>query len=75
MIDRSKKGYFQSLTEEEIKKELNLVCDSQTCPECGQDHSFKNSFENVNTSMDDFLKYFGNNVSGRAIAITGGILC
>jgi hypothetical protein len=37
---------------EEIEKELSIIFDSQICVECGQDHSFKNSFENVKTSID-----------------------
>jgi hypothetical protein len=70
--DRSKKGYTLSLYEEEIEKELPLIFDPQICPECGQDHSFKNSFEDVKLNIVDFPKYFGNRHSGIAISVVGG---
>jgi hypothetical protein len=70
--DRSKKGYTLSLYEEEIEKELSLIFDPQICPECGQDHSFKNSFEDVKLNTVDFPKYFGNRHSGIAISVVGG---
>ena len=59
-----KKDYTLSLPEKEIEKELSIIFDPQICLECGQDHSFRNSFENEGTSLDNFLKYFTNNVSG-----------
>jgi hypothetical protein len=62
--DPTKKDYTLSLPEKEIEKELSIIFDPQICPECGQDHSFRNSFENEGTSLDNFLKYFTNNVSG-----------
>lgn len=70
--DQAKKGYTGFLSEEEIEKELSLIFESQICSECGQDHSFKNDFENVKTSMGDFLKYFLNNISGMTVCIIGG---
>ena len=69
--DQAKKGYTLSLSEEEIEKELSLIFEPQICLECGQDHSFKNSFEDVKTSIDDFLKYFTNNVSGMNVCVVG----
>jgi hypothetical protein len=60
----AKKDYTLSLSEKEIEKQLSLIFDPQICLECGQDHSFKNSFENIRTSLDNFLEYFTNNVSG-----------
>jgi hypothetical protein len=50
--DPAKEGYTLSLSEKEIENELSLIFDPQVCLECGQDHSFKNSFENVRTSID-----------------------
>lgn len=58
------------VTEEEIKKELGIVFDSQICRECEQDHSFKNNFENVKTSMDDFLN-IRNRIWERAVPFAG----
>jgi hypothetical protein len=69
---QAKKGYTGSLSEEEIEKELSLILEHQICLECGQDHSFKNSFEDVKTSIDDFLVYFRNRISGIAISVPGG---
>ena len=68
------KGYTLSLSEEEIEKQLSLIFEPQICPECGQDHSFKNSFEGVKTSIDDFPVYLRNRISGIAIPIVGGNL-
>jgi hypothetical protein len=53
-----------TLSEKEIERELFLIFEPQICLECGQDHSFKNGFEDVKTSIDDFLKYFTSSVSG-----------
>jgi len=50
----AKKSYTLSLSEEEIEKQLSLIFDPQICPECGQDHSFKSSFQDVKTSIEDF---------------------
>jgi hypothetical protein len=68
----AKKDYTLSLSEKEIEKQLSLIFDPQICLECGQDHSFKNSFEDVRTSIDDFLKYSGNRISGIAMSVMGG---
>jgi hypothetical protein len=62
--DPAKKGYTLSLSKKEIEKQLSLIFDPRICLGCGQDHGFKNSFENVGTSLDNFLKYFTNNISG-----------
>jgi hypothetical protein len=56
--DPAKKCYTLSISEEEIEKQLSIIFDPQICLECGQDHSFRYSFEDVMTSRDDFLKYF-----------------
>jgi hypothetical protein len=48
----------------EIENQLSLIFDPQTCLECRQDHSFKNGFERVKRSIDDFLKYFTSSTSG-----------
>jgi hypothetical protein len=69
----AKKGYTLSLSKKEIEKELSLIFDPQICPECGQDHSFKYSFEDVETSIDDFLAYLENRIS-IAVHIMGGKL-
>ena len=69
---QAQKGYTGSLSEEEIEKELSLIFDPQICPECGQDHSFKNSFEDVKTSIDNFPVYLRNRISGIAISIVEG---
>jgi hypothetical protein len=66
--DPGKKDYTISLSEKEIEKELSLIFDPQICTECGQDHSFKNGFENVKTSIDNFLT---NNVSGINLCVVG----
>jgi hypothetical protein len=58
--DPSKKGYTLSLSEKEIENELSLIFDSQICAECGHDHSFKNRFETVKTSIDDIAAYLRN---------------
>jgi hypothetical protein len=71
--DPTKKGYTLSLSEEEIEKQLSLIFDPQICPDCGQDHSFKNSFEDVRTSIDDFPAYLRNRIS-IAIPAEGGNL-
>ena len=62
--DPAKKCYTLSISEEEIEKQLSKIFDSQICAMCRHDHSFKNSFENVETSINDFLKYFTSSVSG-----------
>jgi hypothetical protein len=62
--DPAKKGYTLSLSKKEIENELSSIFDPQICAKCRHDHSFKNSFENVETSIDDFLKYFTSSVSG-----------
>jgi hypothetical protein len=72
--DPTKKDCTLSLSEKEIENELSSIFDSQICSECGQDHSFKNSFQDVKTSMDDFPEYLRNRVSGIAIPIVGGKL-
>jgi hypothetical protein len=61
--DPGKKDYTLSLSEEEIEKELSLIFDPQICLECGQDHSFKNNFEDVETSIDDFLACLENRIA------------
>jgi hypothetical protein len=61
-----------SLSEEEIEKELSLIFDPHICAECGQDHSFKNGFENVKTSID-FPAYLRNRIP-ITIPIMGGNL-
>jgi hypothetical protein len=50
-INPAKKDY--TLSEDEIKRELSLIFDPQICPVCGQDHSFKNTFKDTKTSIDD----------------------
>jgi hypothetical protein len=47
----------------DIEKQLSLIFDPQICPKCRQDHSFKNNFEDVETSIDDFLAYLENRIS------------
>jgi hypothetical protein len=69
--DPAKKGYTLSISEKEVENELSLIFDPQICPECGQDHSFKNSFEDVKTSIDYFLKYFTHNISGTNLCVVG----
>lgn len=69
---QAKKGYILSLTEEEIEKELSIIFEPQICPECEQDHSFKNAFEDVKTSIDDFPDYFRSRISGIAMSVVGG---
>ena len=69
---QAKKGY--TLSEEEIEKQLSLIFDPQICPECGQDHSFKNSFQDVKTSIEDFSFYLRNRILRRTIPIVGGNL-
>jgi hypothetical protein len=71
-LDPFKKGNSLPLSEKEIKNELSLIFDSHICAECGHDHSFKNNFEDVKTSVDDFL-YRRNSIS-IAIPIVGGNL-
>jgi hypothetical protein len=58
----AKKVYTLPLSEEEIDKQLSLIFNSQICAECGHDHSFKNSFEGVRTSIDDFLDCIRNRI-------------
>jgi hypothetical protein len=70
--DPAKKGYTLSLSEKEIKNELSLIFDPHICAECGQDHGFKNSFENVKTSIDDFPVYLRNRIP-MVVSATGGI--
>ena len=70
--DQAKKGYTGSLSEEEIERGLSLTFEPQICPECGQDHIVKNSFEDVKLNIVDFPKYFGNRHSGIAISVVGG---
>jgi hypothetical protein len=48
-----------TLSEEEIEQ-LALTFDPQICSECGHVHSFKNSFEDVKTSIDDIAAYLRN---------------
>jgi hypothetical protein len=69
--DPIKKGYTLSLSEEEIEKQPSLVFDPQIC---GQDHSFKNSFDDVETSIDDFLAYLRNRISITISIVEGGNL-
>jgi hypothetical protein len=69
--DQAKKGYTLSLSEIEIENELSLTFDPQICAECGQDHSFKNGFEDVKTGIDDFPVYLRNRFS-IVISVTGG---
>ena len=70
--DPAKKGY--TLSEKEIEKELSLIFYPQICAECGQDHSFKNSFEGVETSIDDSLAYLRNRTSTAIPIVEGGNL-
>ena len=70
--DPAKNVYPLPLSEKEIEIELSLIFDCQICAECGQDHSFKNSFAGVKISIDDFL-YLRNRIS-IAIPIVGGNL-
>ena len=70
--DPAKKGYTLSISEEEIERQLSLVFDSQICAECGHDHSFKNSFQDVETSMDYLPAYLRHRIS-IVISATGGI--
>ena len=72
--DPAKKCCTLSLSEEEIEKQLSLIFDSQICAECGHDHSFKNSFEDVKTSMDNFPANLRNRISGIALCVAGGNL-
>jgi hypothetical protein len=72
--DPAIKGYTLSLSEKEIEKELSLIFDPQICPECGQDHSFKNGFEDIKTSIDDFPVYLGNIISIAIPIVEGGNL-
>jgi len=65
----AKKDYTLSLSGKEIAKQLSLIFDPQICPECGQDHGFKNGFENVKTSIDDFQVYFENRILGIEISV------
>jgi hypothetical protein len=58
--DPAKKCYTLSISEEEIEKQLSIIFDSQICAECGHDHSIKNSFEDVKTSIDDIAAYLRN---------------
>ncbi len=60
--DPAKKGYTLSLSEEEIENELSLIFDPQICAECGRDHSFKNSFQGGETSIDYLPAYLRNKV-------------
>ncbi|HEX2305921.1 MAG TPA: hypothetical protein VHH33_06505 [Nitrososphaeraceae archaeon] len=69
--DKVKKCF--TLSEKEIENELSLIFEPQICTECGQDHSFKNSFEDVKTSMDNFPAYLRNRIS-IAIPADGGNL-
>jgi hypothetical protein len=62
-----------TLSEKKIENELSLIFDPQICTECGQDHSFKNGFEDVKTSIDDFSAYLRNRIS-IAIPAEGGNL-
>lgn len=72
--DPTKKDYTLSLSDEEIEKELSLIFDPQICAECGHDHSFKNSFEDVKTSIDDFPAYLRNGISIAIPIVEGGNL-
>jgi hypothetical protein len=67
----AKKYYTLFLSEEEIEKELSLIFDPQICQECGHDHSFKNNFEDIKTSIDDFTAYHRNRIS-IIVSVTGG---
>ena len=69
--DPAKKVYTLSLSEKEIENELSLIFDSHICAGCGQDHSFKNSFEDVKISIDNFLKYFKNDISDMNLYVVG----
>jgi hypothetical protein len=71
--DPAKKYCTLSISIEEIEKQLSIIFDSQICSECEHDHSFKNSFENVKTNIDDFLKYFTHDVSGMNLCVIGRI--
>ena len=69
--DPAKEVYTLPLSEKEIENELSLIFDPQICADCGQDHSFKNSFHDVKTSIDYFLKYFTHNISGMNLCMVG----
>jgi hypothetical protein len=70
--DPSKKDYTLSISEKEIENELSLIFDPQICAECRHDHSFKNSFQDAETSIDDFPSYLRNRIS-MVVSATGGI--
>jgi hypothetical protein len=70
--DPAKKVYTLPLSEKEIENELSLIFDPQICAECGQDHSFKNSFQNVETSMDYLPAYLRHRIS-IVISVEGGV--
>jgi hypothetical protein len=70
--DPAKKVYTLSLSGKETETQLSLIFDRQTCADCGQDHSFKNSFQDVETSIDDFPSYLRNRIS-MVVSATGGI--
>jgi hypothetical protein len=61
--DPAKKCYTLSISEEEIERQISIIFGSQICSECGQDHSFKNSFESVRTSIDYLSTNFRNRIS------------
>jgi hypothetical protein len=61
-LDPAKKCYTLFISEEEIEEQLSLIFEPQICAECGHDHSFKNSFEDVRTSIDDFLDCIRNRI-------------
>jgi hypothetical protein len=72
--DPAIKDYTLSLSGKEIEKELSLIFDPQICLECGQDHSFRYSFEDVMTRRDDLPFCLRNGISGTAICVAGGNL-
>jgi hypothetical protein len=70
--DPAKKCYTLSISEEEIEKQLSIIFDSQICAECGQDRSFKNSFQDVETSID-YLPAYPRHQTSIVIFVTGEI--
>jgi hypothetical protein len=70
--DPAKKVYTLSLSGKETETELSLIFDRHTCAECEQDHSFKNSFPALETSIDYLPAYLRHRIS-IVISVEGGI--
>jgi hypothetical protein len=63
---QAKRRFARSPAKQEREKDLNIVFGGEICRECGQVYSFKINLENINTSVDDFVKDF--DVLGRDIS-------